>query len=229
MKRYDADYFRRWYQGEDPPKSEAELRRAVALAVAVTESVTGEPVRTVLDVGCGEGRWQPILAEMRPGVEYLGLDPSAYAVERWGEERGLVRGGLETLRDLDLREPFDLVVCADVLHYLHDETVLIHLDELADLVGGTAFLEVFTAEDRGGPEGAAVAAPADASGVDPAADMAGFHPRPASWYRRVFAGAGLVPVGMQMYVHREIAGALDALELPPGELSLTPADGLQRD
>lgn len=201
MKRYDAGYFRRWYHGDDPPKSEAELHRAVALALAVTESITGEPVHTVLDVGCGEGRWQPVLEELRPGIDYLGVDPSPWAVERWGEERGLVPGSLETLRDLELPDPFDLVVCSDVLHYLGDEAILVHLDELADLVGGAAFLEVFTAEDRSAGD----AAPAD---------MAAFHPRPATWYRRVFAGAGLVPVGMQMYVHREIAGALDALELP---------------
>ena len=194
MKRYDEDYFERWYRGDDPPKGDGELRRQVALAVAAAESVLNRPIESVLDVGCGEGRWQPILREWRPEARYLGLDPSEWAVERWGAERNLMQGGLEDLHRFAFEEPFDLVVCADVLHYLEKESVLLHLDELADLIGGVALIEVFT-------EG------------DPAiGDRDGFHPRPASWYRRVFAGADLVPLGLQTYVHAELAEDLDAMD-----------------
>ncbi len=195
-KRYDRDYFDHWYRGPGASKGEGELRRQVALAVAATESVLNRPIESVLDVGCGEGRWQPAIAELRPDATYLGLDPSAYAVERWGVERNLKLGGLADLGSFAIEEPFDLVVCADVLHYLDKETILIEFDELADLVGGVALIEVFTGDDP--VEG----------------DRDGFHLRPAQWYRRVFVGAGLVPVGLQMYVHAEIAGDLDALDLP---------------
>ncbi len=193
-KSYDRAYFDRWYRASDAPRGDAELERQVALAVAATESVLNRDVESVLDVGCGEGRWQPVLHRLRPELIYFGLDPSTYAVERFGAERNLIAGGLEDLPTYAFDDPFDLVVCADVLHYLDDETVLRGMDVLAELVGGLAVLEVFTGADR------------------PAGDRDGFRQRPASWYRRVFEGAGLVPVGLQMYVHRETAEILDELD-----------------
>jgi SAM-dependent methyltransferase len=196
MKQYDRSYFDRWYRGESPPKGAGELRRQVALAVAAAESVLDRPLESVLDGGCGEGRWQPVLRDLRPGVPYLGIDPSEYAVERCGEERNILSGSFETLDSFAFDHPFDLLVCADVLHYLDSEVILRGMDTLADLVGGVALIEVFTSED-------------------PAlGDREGLHPRPPEWYRRVFLGAGLVPVGLQMYVHREVAEVLDALDLP---------------
>ncbi|MDT8340777.1 MAG: class I SAM-dependent methyltransferase [Longimicrobiales bacterium] len=196
VKRYDRAYFDRWYRGPDARLTPESLERGVLLAVAVAESVMDRPVESVLDVGCGEGRWQPVLRRLRPGAAYLGIDSSAYAVERFGAERNLLTGSFETLDAFAFEEPFDLVVCSDVLHYLDKETVLRGIDTLADLVGGVALLEVFTSADP--VEG----------------DREDFQLRDPTWYRRVFRDAGLVPVGLQCYVHREIAEALDALDLP---------------
>lgn len=194
-KSYDRTYFDRWYRGAGAPVgSKASLGRNVGLAVAAAESVLDRPIRSVLDVGCGEGRWQPVLRRLRPRVSYLGIDSSEYAVERFGARRNLRVGSFGELHLHVFDRPFDLVVCSDVLHYLSDEEILTGLDALADLVGGVALLEVFTADDE--IEG----------------DEAGFHQRPAAWYRRAFEGAGLVAVGLQLYVHEEIAADLDALD-----------------
>lgn len=196
MKRYDRDYFDRWYREADVRAGPDTLAREVALAVAVAESVLDRPIESVLDVGCGEARWQPALYELRPDASYLGIDPSAYVVERFGEARNIRQGAFEDIALHVFDEPFDLVVCADVLHYLSKESVLLGLDAFADLVGGAALIEVFT---KGDPvEG----------------DREDFHERDAVWYRRAFEGAGLVPIGLQMYVHRETARELDALDLP---------------
>ncbi len=195
MKSYDKAYFDRWYRGEDAPRGEEELRRSVALAVAVTESILNRDLRSVLDVGAGEGRWQPILYELRPQASYIGIEPSPYSVERFGEVRNLRQGSFEELHLHTFDEPFDLVICADVLHYLPDEEVLAGMDELADLVGGAAFLEVFTDGDP--VEG----------------DRDGFHRRPAEWYRASFEAAGLRPLGMQMWIHEELAADLDDMEV----------------
>lgn len=195
-KAYDRAYFDRWYRGDHAPKGEGELRRQVALAVAATESVLNRSLANVLDIGAGEGRWQPILQDLRPEASYLGIEPSTYALERFGAERNLMAGDLATLPEFAFPEPFDLVVCADVLHYVDDETILRVIDELADLVGGVALLEVFTDHDA------------------PAGDREGFHARPPIWYRRVFEGAGLRPLGLQLWVHRETADVLDAMDLP---------------
>ncbi|TVR65196.1 MAG: class I SAM-dependent methyltransferase [Gemmatimonadales bacterium] len=194
MKTYDRTYFDHWYRGGDAPRGDAELRRSVQLAVAITESILNRDLRSVLDVGAGEGRWQPILYELRPEASYMGIEPSAYAVERFGEARNLRHGTFEELHLHTFDEPFDLVVCADVLHYLSPAQVLAGMDELADLVGGAAFLEVFTDKD-----------PAEG-------DRDGFHRRPAEWYRATFQAAGLRPLGMQMWVHEELAADLDDME-----------------
>lgn len=198
MKRYDQAYFDRWYRSADAPSHEAALRRNVALAVAVTESVLDRTLSSVLDVGCGEGRWQPVLHELRPDAVYLGIDPSEYAVERFGEVRNLRRGSFEELGLHVFDEPFDLVVCADVLHYLMAEEILKGLDAFVDRVEGAALIEVFTARDP------------------VLGDREGFHEREPSWYRRAFRDAGLVPVGLQMYVPRDVAAGLDAMDLPGG-------------
>lgn len=194
MKTYDRAYFDRWYRGPEAPRGETELRRSVHMAVAVTESILNRDVRSVLDVGAGEGRWQPVLQELRPDAAYLGIEPSSYAVERFGQVRNLREGTLEELHLHAFDDPFDLVVCADVLHYLSRAQVLAGIGELADLVGGAAFLEVFTAED-------------------PAlGDRKGFRRRPAAWYRTAFHEAGLRPVGMQIWIHHDLANDLDAME-----------------
>ena len=196
-KRYDRAYFDRWYRGDHPAVgTEEDLRRAVALALAATESILARPLETVLDVGCGEGRWQPVLRELRPEAAYLGIDSSEYAVERYGEERNLRLGRFGDLRYHVFDEPFDLVVCSDVLHYLSSEEILEGVDALAEHTGAVAVIDVFTEEDVA--EG----------------DREGFHPRPAAWYRSVLRDAGLVAIGLQMYVHEEMTELLEALDLP---------------
>lgn len=196
MKRYDRDYFDRWYRGDDPEIGAPEdLERNVALAVAVTESVLASPIESVLDVGCGEGRWQPVLGRLRPGATYLGIDPSEYAVERFGDARNLRSGSFEDLHLHVFEEPFDLVVCSDVLHYLDDDAIRAGLPALVERCCGVALLETFTAED------------------DPEGDRVGFHLRSAAWYRATFAEFGLVPLGLQLYVPEDVAEDLDALDL----------------
>ncbi|MEK9504392.1 class I SAM-dependent DNA methyltransferase [Gaopeijia maritima] len=206
-KRYDRAYFDRWYRGEEsPPGLGSSLERNVALAVAAAESVLDRPLRTVLDVGCGEGRWQPVLHALRPDAAYLGIDPSEYAVERFGEARNLRLGGFDELHLHVFDDPFDLVVCSDVMHYLDARTILRGLDTLVDLVGGVALLEVFTADDV--VEG----------------DREGFHLREPAWYRRAFTAAGLRALGLQLWVHHEIAEDLDALDLPMSALPGRPPE-----
>lgn len=196
-KRYDRAYFDRWYRSRHtPPGLVDALERTVLLAVAAAESVLDRPLRTVLDVGCGEGRWQPVLQQLRPEAAYLGIDPSEYAIERFGASRNLRLGSFDELHLHAFDHPFDLVVCSDVLHYLDSATILRGLDTLTDLVGGVALLEVYTAADP--VEG----------------DREGFQLRDPEWYRRAFTAAGLRPLGLQLWVHHEIAEDLDALDLP---------------
>ncbi|MBK6495835.1 MAG: class I SAM-dependent methyltransferase [Gemmatimonadetes bacterium] len=194
-KRYDQAYFDRWYR--DPAHSvgsRADLVRQVTFAVAVTEQLLCRPIRSVLDAGAGEGRWQPLLHRLRPHARYAGVDSSAWAVARYGRRRNLRLGSIETLDELGLDGPFDLVVAADVLHYLPTPVLRRALAAMVPLIGGVAFLPTFTRDDAS--EG----------------DHHGFQPRRASTYRRLFAEAGLIAIGMHAWMPAARAGELAALE-----------------
>src|SRR5512132_2009708 len=77
MKSYDQAYFERWYRDPaDRVSTRASLERKVRMAVGVAEFLLGRPIRTVLDVGCGEAPWFPVLRRLRPRIRYTGVDSS---------------------------------------------------------------------------------------------------------------------------------------------------------
>ena len=195
LKRYGRAYFDRWYR-ERRIGSPADLARVVALAVAMTEQVLARPVRSVLDVGAGEGRWQPILHRLRPQARYAGVDSSRWAIERWGRQRNLRLGSIDALDELGLDGPFDLVVASDILHYLATPALTLGMRQLVALVGGVAFLPTFTVQDE----------------ID--GDRAHFQRRSAATYRRIFSRAGLIPLGMYAWTLRTRKRDLAKLELP---------------
>ena len=100
-KHYDADYFQRWYRDGDIGGA-PRLARKVALAVAVAEYHLERPIRTVLDIGCGEGAWRAPLLKLRPKLQYLGFDSSEYAIRRFGRTR---KPALRALRGLPVPAP----------------------------------------------------------------------------------------------------------------------------
>ncbi len=194
-KAYDAAYFERWYR--DPLRrviTPAAVARKVHLATAIAESLLERPIRSVLDVGAGEGAWRAHLRRLRPRLRYTGVESSEYAVGRFGASRGLVRGSFGTLADLALAGPFDLVVVCDVLHYVPDRELGPGLRAIASLTGGVAYLEAYTTEDE--IEG----------------DRGAWFHRSSEQYRRHFRRAGLHAVGMHCYVGPEMAAGTAALE-----------------
>ncbi|MBB1089533.1 class I SAM-dependent methyltransferase [Lysobacter sp. SG-8] len=199
-KAYDRVYFDRWYR--DPAlKAEAiggraRLARKVALAVATAEYHLERPLRSVLDVGCGEGAWRSPLLRLRPKATYLGFDSSGYAIERHGRRRNLHFARFADFQHLRPCPPVDLLVCSDVLHYLDARELDRGLPGLAELCGGIAFLETFCRED--GIEG----------------DTLGFKRRPARFYRERFAAAGFVPLGSHLWLSPALASGSTALETP---------------
>lgn len=194
-KRYDRSYFDRWYRNRMHRVQTAEgLLRKVRMVVGVAEYLLGRPVRTALDVGCGEGTWFPILRRLRPGVRYTGLDPSSYVVRRFGRRRNIRLGSLAELPSLLQRRPVDLVVCSDVLQYVSPAELERGLGAIRRIVGGVAYVEAFATEDA--MEG----------------DRDGWQERPAAWYRGMFRSAGLVQCGPYCYFDPEKFDNLNALE-----------------
>ena len=195
MKRYDQAYFRRWYhQSGSRISSTRALTRKVHLAVSAAEYLLGRRVQTVLDIGCGEAPWFPLLRTLRPRVHYLGIDSSEYAVKRYGKRRHIRFGMFGGLRELRLSPGFDLVVSSDVMQYVPTSELERGLKEIRRLVRGVAYLEAFTRED------------------DMEGDMDGWHFRSAAQYRRLFREAGLTLCGLNCFIDSRRADAVNALE-----------------
>lgn len=194
-KHYDRAYFDTWYRKQGIGGAQ-RLRRKVALAVAAAEYHLERPIRTVLDIGCGEGAWRAPLLALRPRVQYLGFDSSTYAVERHGRRRNLHFARFADFAQLWPCPPVDLLVCSDVMHYVPTRELDRGLPGLAELCGGVAFLEAFTREDE--TEG----------------DDVGFIARPARFYRERFAALGLHFVGSHCWLAPGLAEGAAALELP---------------
>ena len=192
-KQYDQAYFDRWYRREGFG-SRADLDRKVSYALASTEYLLQRPVRSVLDVGCGEGRWKVSLDRQRPRVRYTGVDPSSYAVGRYGARRNLLLGGIGDLETVLGPARFDLVVCADVIPYAPASDVQRGLASMVRRLQGAAFIELFTSSD-------------DFDG-----DLTGYRLRNPATYRRWFAGAGLERIGPNLFAGPQLLAELSSLE-----------------
>jgi SAM-dependent methyltransferase len=197
-KSYDAAYFRRWYRGAHATPR-ADLARKVAMAVAIAEFYWQRPIRSVLDVGCGEGAWRAPLLALRPKLRYQGVDSSEYAVARYGRRRNIALASFGQLGQLRFGEPADLLVCSDVMHYVPTAELRRGLSGFSELCDGVAFLELY------------------ARGDEIRGDKLGFLSRPASSYRRWFREAGFVACGSHAYLSPNLhanAVALETFETP---------------
>jgi SAM-dependent methyltransferase len=197
VKQYDEAYFTRWYGRRDSGIDDDLIARRARLALAAAEYILERRVRSVLDVGCGEGRWRAPLRRARPGLSYQGVDRSEFVVRRFGRRRNIRLGSLGAVGKLRLARTYDLVVCADVLHYSPLDDVRRGLIALRRLAGGVLWLDAFTAEDEF------------------VGDRDGWQPRSERVWRRLFADAGLVSCGLNCWVPRRLQGRLAALERGP--------------
>jgi 2-polyprenyl-3-methyl-5-hydroxy-6-metoxy-1,4-benzoquinol methylase len=195
-KSYDEAYFKKWYR--DPRTrvhTPDSVRRKVRMVVGVAEYFLGRKLRSVLDIGAGEGVWRREIRRMRPDVRYLGVDPSEWVVARHGRRRNIRLGSFEELPSLRLGRGHDLIVCADMLQYVPDAALKRGVRHLASILKGIAYLEAYT------------------SGDDMEGDLEGWHPRTKAQYRAVFAGAGLIGCGLHCYLNPETAMKAVELEL----------------
>ena len=188
-KRYDKHYFDHWYR--DPHERVAtreSLERKVRMAISVTEFLLGRELKSIIDVGCGEASWFPVLRRLRPHARYIGIDSSDYVIERYAKSRNVRRGDLATLGDLRLPKRVDLIVCADVLQYVDDADITRGLRAIRTLLGGVAYIEAFTTADA--MEG----------------DTENWHNRDVADFSRFFRAARLTQCGPNCFIN------LDALE-----------------
>jgi SAM-dependent methyltransferase len=195
LRHYDKAYFDKWYRHPRfRVKTARDMERQLRFVVAATEYLLERPVRRVLDVGCGEGNWRPVLKRLRPRVRYYGVDGSEYAVRRFGRKRNIRLGTFSSLGEVGLPRHFDLVLCLGVINYLPAAEFRAGLRQIRALLDGVAYFEIFTRGD-------------EATG-----DFSREYARWPAWYRREIARAGFVSVGMHCYLPRKLAWHAAALE-----------------
>ena len=137
--RFDREYYRRFYL--DPRTaviSRAEMRERAGLIAAYARHI-GLPVRSILDAGCGIGLLRAPLKRAFPRASWTGLEYSEYLCQRYG----WTQGSLATFR----ADPFDLVVCYDVLQYLDDRTAARAIGSLGRLTRGLLYISALTTRD----------------------------------------------------------------------------------
>lgn len=162
-RHFDREYYRRFYHdGRTSVTSRAEMAARAQLIAAYTKHI-GCPVSSILDAGCGLGLMREPLLRALPGATYAGLEYSEYLCQRYGWMQGSVA-------DYRARQPFDLVVCFDVLQYLDDDSAERALRNLSRLCRGVLFFSALTRRDW--------RENADQSRTDPQVKM-----RTARWYR----------------------------------------------
>ena len=139
-ERFGREYYRRFYRdARSSVTSRAEMAARAALIAAYTRHI-GCPVASILDAGCGLGLMRTPLLRALPGATYVGLEYSRYLCDR----HGWVHGSLSSYRP---RQPFDLVVCFDVLQYLEDGEAVRAMTNLGRLCRGVLFFSALTRRD----------------------------------------------------------------------------------
>jgi trans-aconitate methyltransferase len=138
--RFDARYYRRFYLN---PRTRAGTPQGAAKQAAFIHAYLRYleiPVKRVLDIGCGLGRHLRPIEKLYPRARCIGVEYSPYLCDRYGWERGSVT-------DYVASQPFDLVLCSDVLPSLDDRACDLAIRNLAKLTRGALFLGVLTKED----------------------------------------------------------------------------------
>jgi 2-polyprenyl-3-methyl-5-hydroxy-6-metoxy-1,4-benzoquinol methylase len=179
---FDKAYYDRFYRN---PKTRAvtpaAARRQAAFIAAYLRHLE-LPIDRIVDVGCGVGTCLRALARQYPRAVTQGVEFSTYLCERYGWQVGSVV-------DYEADQPFDLVVCNDVLAYLAESECARAIANLARLCRGALYLGILTADD--------------AELYDPERTDARQHLRPAAWYRRRLQRY-FVNVGGGLYLKRPV-------------------------
>jgi SAM-dependent methyltransferase len=191
---FDAAYYARFYGNPRTrvasPADAAKLGAFVCGYLAFLDL----RVREVVDLGCGLGHWQAVIARHFPGARYTGVEVS----EHLCRERGWVHGSV-----VDYRHPrrADLVICQGVLQYLNDRAARHAIDNLAATTRGALYLEALTRLDW-------------EENCDRRTTDGAVHLRTGAWYRRQLR-PHFVSCGGGVFVHRDAGVSRFELEGAP--------------
>ncbi|MEM7077365.1 MAG: class I SAM-dependent methyltransferase [Pseudomonadota bacterium] len=136
---FDAAYYQRFYADQASSAVSSGEQRIQADFVAAYLRYLSIEVDSILDVGCGLGVMLAQLQAAFPRARAQGVEFSAYLCQA----RGWRQGSVVDYKD----EPYDLVVCHDVLGYLSAREATRAIKNLARLTRSALYLSVLTEED----------------------------------------------------------------------------------
>jgi SAM-dependent methyltransferase len=189
--RFDKRYYDRFYRDARTRVTTQREVEVLGRFVCGYLAHLGQPVKRVLDAGCGLGYWRNVIAAHHPRASYTGIEFSEYLCR----ELGWTHASIASYRP---RGKFDLIVCQGVLQYLTDIEAEAAIRNLARLCRGALYLEVLTREDW-------------RDNCDRRATDGSVHLRPVSWYRQRLS-RNFRACGGGVYVHRDAETVLYALE-----------------
>jgi SAM-dependent methyltransferase len=179
---FDKAYYDRFYRNPRTRATNPAAVRNQAAFIAAYLKHLDLPRKRILDIGCGTGSLLRALGRAFPRASLTGVEVSDYLCKRYGWHAG-------SALDFHAEEPFDLVVCNDVLPYLDDKACAEAVKNLTHLSRSALFLGVLTSEDL---------ALCDSARTDPQQWT-----RPAAWYRRRLKRS-LVNVGGGLYLKKPL-------------------------
>ena len=190
---FSAAYFRKFYlNAATRVVTPAEMHSRAALIVSALRQCQ-IPVRRILDAGCGIGLLRRPFKEFLPRAGYTGLEASDYLCRRFGWTRGSVA-------DYAPRQPFDLVVCYDVLQYLSDADAAAAIANMRHLSRAAVYVSALTTEDW-------------RENCDRARTDGEVHLRSGAWYRRRLKRSFRY-IGFGIWVRKDVSAILWDLERP---------------
>ena len=138
--KFDQAYYERFYENPDTRATSPAEQQRQADFVASYLKYLEMPLERIVDFGCGMGELLRGLGQAFPGASVTGVEVSQYLCDELGWENGSV---------VDYEDdPFDLVLCTDVLAYLSDADCAAAIDNIARLTTSAAYISVLTAEDE---------------------------------------------------------------------------------
>jgi hypothetical protein len=190
---FNAAYFRKFYlNAATRVVTAGEMRSRAAVIVSALRQCQ-IPVRSILDAGCGIGLLRAPFKKLLPRARYTGLEASQYLCERYGWTHG-------SIDDFKAREPFDLVVCYDVLQYLSDAQASRAIANFSALSAAALYVSALTIEDW--------RENCDRSRTDRAV-----HLRAGTWYQRRLK-RHFRYVGFGIWVRKNVTAILWEMERP---------------
>ncbi len=193
-QRFDHGYYERYYLNKATRVATPAYYRRLATFLAAYCAYLDVRVSKILDIGCGVGGLKAPSLEAFPKATYVGIERSHHACEQYGWQSGCAS-------TFSSAEPFDLVICHDVLQYLDADLADKALTNFGTLTNKILCFSVLTKEDW-------------RDHVDQHLTDDKVFLRPASWYRKRLSKR-FRNLGGGVYLERKNEAVVYALEGEP--------------